>query len=577
MTVTYTKAEEPDLRRLCRVMILIRVICVGAALSVVAFMVAAGFELRGMLPVAGLLMVVFPLSAAWWLILRSGYAFRRLVYSQLIADLVIEGGIVLYTGGAQSHLTLLFLVTIFLAGVFLSMRGAVVTASFAALVLTVASLLEVRYLAGSYDPITEEATTYLFLNMALQIAFFYLIAMLGGYVSRRIHAFGASLRSTTTELNKARMDTHLIIESMNSGLVTVNSNYIVTEFNRSAARILGISPDDARGKPVSDVVGPASPELDQKLIDAIETGREEDRGEVLARTGSGRSIPLGVSVSLLKDCSGDVYGAVLVFQDLTEVKSLSERIRLADRLAALGEMSAAIAHEIRTPLASICGSIEMLRDSLAPNKEDARLVELILKESDRLRNIIDHFLEFARSRPSQFCEVELNPILKEVIYLVKNHPHFRSGTKVEMDAEKVIRVWADPETLKQVFYNLALNAIEALEPAGTLKITLGTYADGASPPCVMIAFEDDGEGIDGEVLVRVFEPFYTSKRSGTGLGLAIASKIIEEHGGKIDITSKKGEGTLARVCLPFSRKAEEDNDKVVCSSQLTGTSQSRVE
>jgi two-component system, NtrC family, sensor histidine kinase PilS len=375
---------------------------------------------------------------------------------------------------------------------------------------------------------------------------------MSGYLSRRTGVFGARLKSAARELQKIKMETHWIIESMSSGFVIVGADFVVTEFNKSASRMFGMAPGSAIGRKAQEVFEPVSAELLRKIADGLAEGREEERAEVNARRLDGTEIPLGISVSILKDDDGCTRGIVLVFQDLTDVKRIEERIRLADRLAVLGEMSAAIAHEIRTPLASISGSVEMLTESLDVQGANRRLLELVLKESDRLRSIIDHFLEFARVKPSRLRELALSAALTEVIHLVRNHPSFTSGVRVELEAPASVKAWVDEDTIKQVFYNLALNAVEALRPGGVLKVKLGaSRAEGTG--YAWITFQDNGVGIDQDDLKHVFEPFFTRKRSGTGLGLAIASKVVQEHGGRIEIASTKGQGTAATVYLPLDR------------------------
>jgi len=334
----------------------------------------------------------------------------------------------------------------------------------------------------------------------------------------------------------------------------VDSDHNVTEFNQAASRMLGIPVAEAMGGKAADALAPVSPELYAKIVAALTDGEEEERGEVVAMTRDRGEVPLGISVSLLKD-DGVTAGAVLIFQDLTEVKRMTEKVRRADKLAALGELSAGIAHEIRTPLASICGSVEMLRDSLDVRDENRRLLDLVVRESDRLKSIIDHFLEFARSRPSRLTHVELNTIVAEVVQMVHNHPSFSDAIKVNVAAPARVSARVDEETIKQVFYNLALNAVEALPSGGTLRIGLNTSTRHGAEWAV-VTFEDTGVGIGEEDLKQVFEPFFTRKRAGTGLGLAIASKIVEEHGGKIEIVSREGSGTVATVCLPASSSRE---------------------
>ena len=546
------KIEDRDLEKLCLMMIVVRIICVGAALSLIAFLAGTGLETRNALLVAGLLFVVFPVSVIWWLVFRSGRARKPLVYAQLAGDVGLASGIVFYTGGAQSHFTLLYFITILLASIFLSMRGALLTATLSGVLYAAASLVEHARYQGATPASTDVASTYTILNVGLQIAFFYSVAVLSGYLSQRMGIFGARLKSTTRELQKIRMDTLSITESMSSGFVVVDSDFTVTEFNRSASRMLGVRVADAIGRRASEVIEPISSELHEKVVGALTDGREEERAEVNAVTGDGRELPLGVSVSLLRD-DGATRGVVLIFQDLTDVKMMTERMRLADRLAVLGELSAGIAHEIRTPLASISGSIEMLKDSLDIKGENRQLLDLVVKESDRLKNIIDHFLEFARSRPQRLRGADLNEVLAEVVHLVKNHPSFNDRMKVEVEAPSIVRARVDDETIRQVFYNLALNAVEALHSGGILEIKLTTCCAEEGTRYAVVTFEDNGVGIDQRDLKQVFQPFFTRKKMGTGLGLAIAAKIVEEHHGKIEIKSTKGLGTAATVYLPLDR------------------------
>jgi two-component system sensor histidine kinase PilS (NtrC family) len=286
-----------------------------------------------------------------------------------------------------------------------------------------------------------------------------------------------------------------------------------------------------------------------KIMGALREGTEEKRAEVHV-INHGRRIPLGVSVSPMGDHDGRRTGVVCVFQDLTEVKSMEEKVRVADRMAALGELSAGIAHEIKTPLASICGSVEMLRDALPKEGEDRKLVDLVVKESERLRNIIDHFLLFARSRPARFRRVSLGAVLGEVVCMVRNHPRFTEGVTVDLDVDDKVEIAADEENVKQVFYNLAANAVEAMGPSGRLQITAEPEIETPLGRFARIVFKDNGEGMDAETQAQAFRPFYTGKRSGTGLGLAIVSRIVEEHGGTIEMESTRGRGTVVSVCLP---------------------------
>ena len=550
MKTNTPKYEDRDLRNLCRTAIVLRAIVVGAALAVIAFLRAMGMGFTGMMPVTGLLLVVFPLSALWWMLAKSGMGLKRLLYAQILGDLAVEGGVVYLTGGVSGHMTVIFLVTIFAAGIMLSLRGALIAATLASALLALASAAQQVDLEQNIGMMADgRATVFFALNIALQGAFFYLVAFLSGHLSRRAMSFGHELRTTADELRRTRLDTSQIIESMNSGLVTIDLEGRITKANQAASRILGVGTGAALGRPINEVLCDICPDMVAKMMGALLDGTEDKRAEVDV-SNNGRKIPLGVSVSPMGDNEGRRGGVVCVFQDLTEVKSMEEKVRLADRMAALGELSAGIAHEIKTPLASICGSVEMLRDALPKEGEDRKLVDLVVKESERLRNIIDHFLQFARSRPARIRRVALGAVLGEVVCMVRNHPRFTDGMAIDLEVDEKTGIAADEESVKQVFYNLAANAVEAMGPSGRLEITAEPEVETPLGRFVRIVFKDDGEGMDAEMQAQAFRPFYTGKRSGTGLGLAIVARIVEEHGGTIEMESTQGQGTTVSVCLP---------------------------
>ena len=573
------RSVDRDFKSLCGVMIVVRLICVGAALSLMAFLAGTGLEMRNSLVIAGLLFAVFPISVIWWLVYKSDRLLRQLVYAQLAADLVLVTGIVYCSGGALSHFTLLYFITILVASIFLSMRGALAAATAASVLYIFAALFEHAVGSRGGTVIAKEtAWAYMVLNLGLEVASFYFMAILSGYLSEKIGIFGARLTKTARELQRVRTDTHSIIESMSSGFVIVDQDLTVTEFNKSASRMLGVRTADAIGRKAREVIAPVSGELYQKIVNALQDGVCEGRGEVGATRSDGCEVPLGISISLLDGDDSQTGGAVVIFQDLTDVKKMADRMRQADRLVVLGEMSAAIAHEIRTPLAAISGAAEMLRDSLGVQGDNRRLFELVVKESDRLKGIIDHYLEFARSRPYNIKETLLNSVLAEVICLVRNHPAFNAGISINVEAPGLVKASVDEETIKQVFYNLAINAVEALPSGGTLKVRLDgpQSSQGIDNQYAVVTFEDNGVGIEPSDLKQVFEPFFTRKRAGTGLGLAIASRIVQEHGGKIDIRSTKGLGTTVKVRLPLSRSVhtriywENDASHVLAETQQQG-------
>jgi signal transduction histidine kinase len=265
---------------------------------------------------------------------------------------------------------------------------------------------------------------------------------------------------------------------------------------------------------------------------------------------NGVRIPVGISLSPLRDQEGRVLGLVAVFQDLSEKKRIEEQLRRADRLAAVGQLAASIAHEIRNPLAAISGSIQVLQEEMQPQGQTRQLLDIVLREADRLKLITGQFLDFVRPGTLLRKECELVTCLEETVLLLRQRE--RAGAEVVVDftpPEGAVVVAADEDHLRQVFWNISLNAVQAMPDGGTLRIDLRDLSADPGAAEVAVEFADTGGGIRPEDLDRIFEPFFTTKETGTGLGLSIARRIAEELGGRIEVENRPGEGATFRVVL----------------------------
>ncbi|MCJ7497784.1 MAG: ATP-binding protein, partial [candidate division Zixibacteria bacterium] len=275
----------------------------------------------------------------------------------------------------------------------------------------------------------------------------------------------------------------------------------------------------------------------------------------------GQKIPLGISTSMLLSKNAKKRGVIAVFQDLTEVKKIEEKMRLQDRLAAVGELSAGIAHEIRNPLASISGSVEVLRNELNLEGENQKLLELILKESTRLNNILTEFLQYARLGETSLGRVELKRVVDEVIEIVKKHPSYQERISIRKRLDdSPIYILAEENQLKQLLINLLVNALEAMEEKGNellittrqsdLEMVFNYHHQNSSEDFyIPLTIVDQGKGMTGEQMQKAFIPFYSNKKSGTGLGLAIVQRIVNNLNGRIECKSKLGQGTAFIVYL----------------------------
>src|SRR5438034_309529 len=399
------------------------------------------------------------------------------------------------------------------------------------------------YPAGSEEGGT--ATVRILYSLVAHLVSFIAVAYLASYLTENLRRTGRELEMRRDDLAQLRDYNDNIIESMNSGLLTTDPEGAITFANRGAAEITGRPITDLTRRNILEVLGRSSDFL-SRVRAALESERRF-RSELDYEDGRGRRLFLGFTVSVLRDRSGDPLGMIFIFQDLTEIRALEDEVALKKRMVALGEMAAGVAHELRNPLASISGSVQVLKRDLKPQGEAAELMDIVIKESKRLDQIIRDFLLFAK--PGRFHpeSADLAKVLRETLSLLENSEELRPHHRVETRFRpETIRVDLDVNRMKQVFWNLAKNALRAMPEGGTLTVSAFGPGDGQ----VTVTFADTGIGMSEEDIASNFQPFHGSFASGTGLGLAIVYRIIEEHGGRIRVKSRRGKGTEIAVHLP---------------------------
>ncbi|MFH2037269.1 MAG: ATP-binding protein, partial [Candidatus Zixiibacteriota bacterium] len=380
----------------------------------------------------------------------------------------------------------------------------------------------------------------------------FLVAFISGYLVERLIRKDKELEDKSKALKQAQLETDDILRHLNSGLLTVDKDCKIIFFNKGAEEILGYRESEVKGLDFRDIFNERLSELSDNLLSVLYTQKEKPRIELDICNSDNRIIPIGVSTSLLLDDDHYIRGVIAIFQDLTDTKKLEEKIRMADRLAAVGELSAAIAHEIRNPLAAISGSVEVLSDSLKVDGEDKRLLDLIIKESNRLNNILSDFLLYARIRRTTPVKVELCRLASNVIEMVRHCPAYHSGINLHMSSlESFVYVFSDEDHLKQILINLIINACEALDKeGGDVKVKIDRNSDND----VYLSIMDNGMGITEETLNQVYAPFYSTKRDGTGLGLAIVQRLSKSLNIGLSCHSQPGKGTT--FCLVFNQLSE---------------------
>ena len=491
--------------------------------------------------------------------------FKSVVAIQVVLEMLIEAGIIYTAKEPDSPFALLFILTIISSTFLYQLVGSFVIASlvsvtYAASTLVTngmefSSLLNHQNLRTLWEALRDpEIFPY---RSFLYVCAFYLVALVSGYLTQSLRARKKELINASERLDQMRTDTDDILQHMRSGLITIDTAGRIIYFNKTAEEILGFSSSEIRGRDCVEVLGRKMPELTDKLTAILKSRQAELRGEIWIAQSSGRRIPIGISTSILGDKSQGGRGVIAVFQDISEAKKLEERVRIADRLAAVGELSAGIAHEIRNPLASISGSVEVLKDELHLEGENLKLMELIIKETARLNQILTEFLQYAKIKQTPLKKVEMNHLIDEVLELIKNHPSYTTGISLrkEIDQEPIYILGEENQT-KQLLLNLVVNALESLED-GMGEVVIagrsmdqieGYYFEGEEDlenlGWVPLAVIDKGKGIAEEQLEKIFQPFYSTKKNGTGLGLAIVQRLINNLNGRIEVKSQPGTGSV---------------------------------
>jgi two-component system sensor histidine kinase PilS (NtrC family) len=470
---------------------------------------------------------------------------RAEAYIQMLGDLALVCLLVYSSGGPNSVFTFLYLVVIGAAAFLLFRTGAVIIASAAALAhglmveLTAYEVLPPPRMAAAAHWGGAERIGY---NLAITVVGFYGVAFMVSYLSEKLRGTREELENRQRALSRIQTLYANVLASMSSGLVTADARQRVTFLNQAGGDILGIVPARAIGKALADI-GLDLP-ADWEQIRRRTRGREGYRAEIEIARGDSRRV-LGYSVRALKDPAGE-DGALIVFQDLTEVKRLERQARFNEQLAAVGELAAGIAHEIRNPLASISGSVQVLSNELSVGSAERRLMEIIVSESNRLSKILEEFLRFVRPQERRVASFDVAGSIKEVLALFRLSDEVSDAHRIVDDVRpEASPLSADRDQIRQIIYNVAKNAVRAMPDGGTLTVE-GREDDA----WYSIKFRDTGRGMSQEEIARVFTPFSTAFDGGTGLGMAIVRRIVEDHGGAIDVESAPAAGTTVTILLP---------------------------
>ena len=497
----------------------------------------------------------YALNILWTIALKWAERHRWIVDVQLACDALIVSGFIAVTGGITSYFAALYVLPIAAASSVQFRRGGMMIAMLSALlyvgiVLTqyfgLTGLLGLPFLehTGTLPPVRIVAYT-----TGLNVFLFFSIAFLSGSLADRLQRAGARLERASSEIADLQAFNQHVIDSLSSGLATTDRQGRILTFNRAAEAITGHPAFSVVGRRLEEVLElPPSVASELGLLSDPSRGR---RIETSFRTGDGRQIDLGFTATALQTPGGNA-GLLFAFQDVTEIKKLERDARLRQRLAAVGEMAAGIAHEIRNPLASMSGSIQILRQELPLTDEQAQLMDIVLRESERLNDTIRSFLAYARPQRFSIARLDVRRVLNDAALLLRNSSEVLEEHVIDVRVPtNEVAFEADENQIRQIVWNLATNGLRAMRNGG--RLTLGARIDPGTDgahDAVVLEVSDEGVGIPAEELDAIFQPFRGTFSKGTGLGLAIVHRIVSDYSGEIHVSSTPGKGTTVSVRLP---------------------------
>ena len=518
--------ERQWLAWLVKVRIIILTFLLGLQLAI-SRLTPAPFPIRLFI---NIVLLWYAISIFYALLVGFWQEYRIQSLLQVVSDLMLVSLVIYATGGVDSSYNFLYPLVIIVASILLPRLWAYLTAALAFILY--GAVLELTYfeVIPSYSvthPELKALRSIIFVNLFGYLA----VAYLAGLLVTKLRQVHGKLKDTSGALENLQARHENIIQSITGGLITTTLEGQISFVNSAAQKLLELPQGELLGQPIHRLFLNTLPQVDSEPVHA-EVRRQ-------ARNGFRRTFRVLVSPLTVSD--GQVSGYVYTFDDLTEIRRLEREIRMQDRLAAVGRLAAAIAHEIRNPLTSIAGSVQMLSAIPDLSEEHRQLLQIVTRESERLNGIITDFLAYSRGRQYRFEKVDLLPLLEDTLTLLEHRLATENPAIRIVRNYKVENAWAlaDGDKIKEVFWNFCGNAVCAMTGGGTLTVTVGSIGQEWE-----MTFADTGEGMSQQLIEKIFEPFQSQFEGGTGLGLAIVYQIVQAHEGKVWARSRPGQGAV---------------------------------
>ena len=504
-------------------------------------------------PFFALIGLTYALTIVWTLTLRFVDRHAWLIDVQVACDALIVSAIVYLTGGVASYFSSLYTLPIIAAAMVQSWRGGLMVSVLSSMMYTALVIAQYQNLPLPIAPLPEilPPTRVAVYTVGLNLFGFMAVAALSGYLAEGLRRTGAQLERAATQLEDLQAFNQHVIDSLTSGLATCDMDGRILTFNRAAEAITALAASDAIGRRVIEILQLPGPFRD--LFARTATPSAAQRHEFGFHRWDGRQIEVGMTSAPLITPRGE-SGFLFTFQDVTVMKKRDREARVQQRLAAVGEMAAGIAHEIRNPLASMAGSIQILRDELPLTPDQSQLMDIVLRESDRLNETIRSFLSFAKPQRMAVADLDVGKILTDTARLLENSAEVSEQHSIVVVVPEAPVVYhADEAQIRQIVWNLATNGLRAMPSGGQLRLRVQATGAGDGPTEMVMGVDDEGVGIPPEELDGIFQPFRGGFANGTGLGLSIVHRIASDYGGEVRVSSQPGKGTSVEVALPMGK------------------------
>ena len=557
-------------------MVLRIVFLTGFVILVIAFE-RNSLQETPIVPLSAVLCAAYFLALTSALFLRIGMSLLPLAWFQVLGDLCVIGGIIFTTGGVESPLSFLFLFVIVASSVMLPRAACYLTASGASIIygllvdLEYFNLIQPTYFFPKSTASFQGA--YLFYTIGINIASFFSVAYLSSILNNRLRLIKDELQNKDIDFKKLQEFHRNVVQNMVTGLMTTDLEGRVTSVNIASETITGFPQSESIGKYCYQLL--TMEELSRLFTykgDSISMPYHME-GECSRKDGDTILISLKISHLISqeadpqKNLQQQVEGYICVFEDRTEIHNMEEKMKQSEQLAAVGKFSAGLAHEIRNPLASLSGSIQVLKQTLQIDEDQQQLMNIVLKETERVNDIVTDFLSYAQPRKCKSTVIDLTQLLQDIVILMKNSNEYDPSINIQLVAPPDhIIIQSEEAQIKQMIWNLCINGIQAMDKSGNLTMTL-KKVEGyqhknfkTNRRGVVIIVEDQGRGIPLDEQETIFDPFFTTREEGVGLGLPTVKQIVERFAGYIGLESEPGRGTCFDVFLPQERSLLSSRD-----------------